>query len=58
MKGTCGNYQCRQFYINLNFTQEAPRKTLKLNPGKHKIEVFVEDLSGNKSEESFEWKVL
>lgn len=58
MKGTCGNYQCRQFYINLNFTQEAPRKTLKLSPGKHKIEVFVEDIIGNKAEESFEWKVL
>lgn len=58
MNGTCGNYQCRQFYINLNFTPEAPRKTWKLPAGKHEIEVFVEDIVGNRSEKTFQWKVL
>lgn len=58
MDGTCGNYSCRKFYFNLNFTREVPRKTLKLIPGLHQVEVFVEDMVGNKSSESFQWKVL
>lgn len=58
MKGTCGDYYCRKFYFNLNFTKAAPRKTMTLNPGAHSIEVFVEDVVGNKSSESFQWKVL
>jgi hypothetical protein len=58
MNGTCGDYYCRKFYFNLNFTKSAPRKTMTLNPGAHSIEVFVEDVVGNKSSESFQWKVL
>jgi hypothetical protein len=58
MKGTCGDYSCRKFYINLNFTKSAPRKTMVLSPGAHLIEVFVEDAVGNKSSESFQWKVI
>lgn len=58
MNGTCGDYSCRKFYFNLNFTKAAPRKTMTLNPGAHSIEVFVEDAVGNKSSESFQWKVL
>lgn len=58
MRGTCGNYSCRKFFFNLNFTKAAPRKTMTLNPGAHSIEVFVEDIVGNKSSESFQWQVL
>lgn len=58
MKGTCGNYQCRQFYINLNFTPEVPRQILKLPPGKHQVEVFVEDIAGNRTSDTYEWSVI
>lgn len=58
MPGTCGNYSCRKFYFNLNFTKESPRKTMNLPAGNHNIEVSVEDVSGNKTSEHFEWKVL
>jgi hypothetical protein len=58
MKGTCGNYHCRKFYFNLNFSPKSPRGTFKLNPGGHEIEVFVEDIVGNKVSESFRWEVL
>lgn len=57
MEGTCGNYHCRKFYFNLNFTQSSPRKTMELTPGKHLVEVTVEDIVGNKSSESFQWTV-
>ena len=58
MEGTCGNYRCRKFYFNLNFSQNEPRKEMHLSPGNHSVDVTVEDLSGNKSSGSFEWKVL
>jgi hypothetical protein len=58
MDGTCGNYSCRKFYFNLNFTQAVPRSTMKLNPGTHEVQVFVEDVVGNKTSESFQWRVL
>jgi hypothetical protein len=58
MKGTCGNYNCRQFYFNLNFTQKVPRGTFQLKSGLHQVEVLVEDIAGNKASETFQWKVL
>lgn len=58
MKGTCGNYSCRKFYINLNFTPDHPRGTMLLTPGTHRVEVRVEDLAGNESTSSFSWRVL
>lgn len=58
MNGTCGDYSCRKFYFNLNFTQKAPRGTWKLSPGVHEIEVTVEDVVGNKTGQSYQWTVL
>ncbi|WP_408096865.1 M23 family metallopeptidase [Peredibacter sp. HCB2-198] len=58
MDGTCGNYTCRKFYFNLNFTKANPRGTMKLTPGKHEVEVIVEDIVGNKTVKSFQWNVL
>ncbi len=57
MKGTCGNYTCRKFYFNLNFTQASPRGTMNLAPGMHSINVTVEDIVGNKTEQSYSWNV-
>lgn len=58
LDGTCGNYSCRKFYFNLNFTQSAPRRTMTLQKGQQSIEVSVEDIVGNKTTESFQWEVL
>lgn len=58
MRGTCGNYQCRKFYFNLNFTSEVPRGTFRLKSGSHRVEVTVEDISGNKATKDFQWEVL
>lgn len=58
MKGTCGDYSCRKFYFNLNFTPQKPRGTFNLPVGGHEIEVTVEDVVGNKATKNFKWKVL
>lgn len=58
MKGTCGDYSCRKFYFNLNFSPEKPRDVFKLEAGNHEIEVTVEDIVGNKATKNFKWKVL
>lgn len=58
MNGTCGDYNCRKFYFNLNFTQKNPRQTMRLSPGIHEVEVTVEDIVGNKTSKNFQWKVI
>jgi hypothetical protein len=58
LDGTCGNYSCRKFYFNLNFTQANPRKTMTLPQGIHSVEVTVEDQAGNKTSGSYQWQVL
>lgn len=56
--GTCGNYDCRRFYFNLNFTPEVPRAQMTLEPGRHSVEVTVEDIAGNRDSKSFSWEVF
>lgn len=58
MQGTCGDYSCRRFFFNLNFTLEKPRATWTLSPGVHEVEVTVEDAVGNKVVKNYSWKVL
>lgn len=58
MNGTCGDYNCRKFFFNLNFTTTAPRGTMRLSPGMHEVEVTVEDIVGNKATKSYQWKVI
>lgn len=58
LDGTCGDYRCRKFYINLNFSVATPRGILSLPAGEHSLEVEVEDYAGNKSSEQFRWQVL
>lgn len=58
MKGTCGDYSCRKFYFNLNFTQTNPRSSFKLAPGEHEVEVSVEDIVGNKTSSTYKWKII
>ena len=58
MKGTCGDYSCRKFYFNLNFSTQTPRGLFNLPVGEHQIDVLVEDMVGNKATKNFKWKVL
>jgi hypothetical protein len=58
LDGTCGDYSCRKFYFNLNFTTEKPRAQMTLSPGEHSVEVTVEDIVGNKASKSFTWTEL
>jgi hypothetical protein len=58
LDGTCGDYRCRKFLINLNFSVTSPRQMMTLSPGEHSIEVEVEDYAGNKTSEQFRWEVL
>lgn len=58
MTGTCGNYQCRKFYINLFFSPENPRLQKTLTTGAHSVEVNVEDILGNRASKQFQWDVL
>ena len=55
LKGTCGDYRCREFYINLLFTPETPRLEKIFTPGEHEIEVMAEDIVGNKTLKAFRW---
>lgn len=59
LKGTCGDYRCREFYINLNFNKKYTKATkfFKLNAGKHNITVFVKDFAGNSFSKTFSYTV-
>lgn len=58
MKGTCGDYSCRKFFFNLNFSVNNPRSIMKLPVGNHEVEVIVEDVVGNKTMKSYRWRIL
>ncbi len=59
LKGTCGNYTCRKFYINLNFDINEPKATkyFKLKKGIHNISVTVEDFIGNSTTKNYSYQV-
>lgn len=58
LQGTCGDYSCRKFYFNLNFTLKNPRQQMTLSPGEHTAEITIEDIVGNRTSKTFTWKVL
>ena len=53
---TCGNYSCREFYIDLGFTKTGQR-AFPSTPGDHNIQVRVWDYNGNSDTDSFTWTV-
>ncbi len=53
---TCGNYSCRDFYIDLGFTTSGQR-AFPTTPGPHTIQVRVADYQGNTATSSFNWTV-
>jgi hypothetical protein len=60
LKGTCGNYRCRNFIINLNFSKGINSKNTKflnLPRGIHKVEVTISDFAGNNTSQNFNYEV-
>jgi len=53
---TKGNYDSRDFYIDLGFTTSGQR-TFPSEPGEHSIDVCVWDYYGNNTCDSFSWNV-
>ena len=54
--GTCGNYHCRNFIIDLGFMPEGQR-TFPTTPGPHEITVTATDHAGNRTEKTYRWTV-
>ncbi len=60
LKETCGNYRCRNFYINLNFNINSKNNVtelFKLEKGQHQVDVKVRDFVGNSTSKSFIYRV-
>ncbi len=60
LKGTCGNYKCRKFLININFNKTANgnMSVFNLSSGRHEIEILAEDIVGNKTSKVFSYNIL
>jgi subtilisin-like proprotein convertase family protein len=54
---TLGNYNDRDFYIDLGFTTSGQR-AFPSEPGQHTIQVRVWDYNGNSDTDSFTWTVV
>jgi len=54
---TCGNYSCRDFYIDLGF-DPGPDYAFPTDGGEHTIEVTVKDYVGNTDTASFTYTVM
>jgi len=53
---TCGNYSCRDFYIDLGFTKSGGR-AFPSTSGEHTISVTVRDFVGNVDSQVYSWTV-
>lgn len=49
---TCGNYECRRFFVNIGFQKKMPE-----TPGTYSIVVVAKDNVGNTTEKPFTWTV-
>ena len=54
---TCGDYDCRKFYIDLGFTLQGQRPFPSQN-GSHTILVQVWDFNQNSAQDSYSWTVV
>jgi len=53
---TCGDYHCREFYIDLGFIRDA-RFAFPSTAGEHTVVVSVSDYAGNMDSQSFHYTV-
>lgn len=54
---TCGDYNCRQFYIDLGFTMSGQRQFPSQN-GSHTMQIQVWDYNQNSDLDTYTWTVL
>jgi hypothetical protein len=54
---TCGDYHCREFYINLGFIRDS-QYVFPAAGGEHTVVVTVSDYAGNEDSQSFSYTVL
>ena len=52
----CGNYSCRRPVINLGFSLSG-KTVFPQTSGKHHLDLWVSDFSGNQSQRSFDWEL-
>jgi hypothetical protein len=54
---TCGNYDCREYYIDLGFIPDS-QFTFPFTGGEHTILVAVRDYAGNEASQSYTYTVI
>ena len=54
---TCGNYDCREYYIDLGFIPDS-QFLFPAGGGEHTIEVTVRDYAGNSASQSYTYTVI
>ncbi len=54
---TCGNYSCRDFYIDLGFVPGGAR-AFPTNGGTHSAVVTARDYAGNETSQTYTWTVV
>lgn len=60
LSGTCGNYRCRDFVINVNFKKNINDKNtnfFELKAGPHSIKIEAWDFAGNYTHKEFNYNV-
>ena len=53
---TCGDYSCREFYVDLGFIPGSQR-TFPNTDGAHSVLVTVRDFAGNTTSQTYNWSV-
>ncbi len=54
---TCGNYDCRDYYIDLGFIPDSQYE-FPVTGGEHTVDVTVRDYAGNSANQSFTFTVV
>jgi hypothetical protein len=53
---TCGDYECREFYVDLGFAPFEP-EAFPVDPGPHTVLVTARDYVGNQTSQTYGWTV-
>jgi hypothetical protein len=56
-KLACGDYNCRKPVVDLGFNKDQTKQVFPLNPGNHRLQLWVKDYNGNEASQSFQWLV-
>lgn len=53
---TCGDYECRELFVNLGFTVQGNR-AMPITAGAHNIHITASDVFGNETSSDYKWNV-